>query len=317
MASSAMTLSVVATSRSSVTAVSASLRERYGWSRFELRRPLAGGYANDICLAEADGAEVVVRIVRAPVDAAGLEWEHALLAQLAAFVAEVPAPLPALDGSTYFLDGESAVVVLPFLAAEPAEPTSDRLAVAAAVARFHRAAAGVQLGPRPGSVRLAELREGMASGRYFAAIGPTARPWPPELQARRAELDAARDWLLAEVQTLAQRGLTTAPIHDDLFHGNVLMRDGAVAAFVDWEEAKIDWVACDLANAMWEFCKAADEEFVHAYRDAGGTVPPAEDDTLIPLIRVRRVLEILRAPYDRHVDWDYQLRNLEAFHALG
>ena len=39
MASSAITLSVVATGSASVTAVSASLRERFGWARFEpLRR---------------------------------------------------------------------------------------------------------------------------------------------------------------------------------------------------------------------------------------------------------------------------------------
>ena len=45
-------------------------------------------------------------------------------------------------------------------------------------------------------------------------------------------------------------------------------------------------------------------------------MPPTEDDTLLPLMRMRRVLEILRAPYDRTVDWNYQLCNLEAFHGL-
>lgn len=54
-----------------------------------------------------------------------------------------------------------------------------------------------------------------------------------------------------------------------------------------------------------------------AYRAADGVVPPDEDDLLIPLIRVKRVLEVLRAPTDRHVDWKYQLDNLRSFESLG
>ena len=100
-------------------------------------RPLVGGYANDIYLVHADGTDVVVRIVRPPVDVDGLEWEHRLLAQLAPSVTEVLAPLPALDGSTYFLDGDTAVVVMPYADAAPAEPWFDRLEAARALARFH------------------------------------------------------------------------------------------------------------------------------------------------------------------------------------
>jgi hypothetical protein len=33
--------------------------------------------------------------------------------------------------------------------------------------------------------------------------------------------------------------------------------------------------------------------------------------------RVRRILEVIRTPYDRRVDWDYQLANLDAFERLG
>ena len=320
-----MTLSVVATSESSVTGLSASLREHYGWERFDIRRRLEGGYANDIYLAETDDGEVVVRIVRRPVDIAGLDWEHQLLRMLARTVPEVPAPLAAQDGSTFLLNGEDAVVLLPFVDGKPAEPWFDRLAAAAALAHVHRAAADIQMSERPGLIPLAGLREGVRSGKYFEAIGPTARPLPPELASRQAELDDAQDWLLGQVDRLADLGLRTAPVHGDVFRGNFLVRDGAVVAIVDWEEAKLDWVAYDLANAMWEFCKSGDvvlnrvaaDEFVRAYRDAGGTVPPEEDEALIPLVRVRRVLELLRAPYDRTVDWNYQLCNLEAFHGLG
>ena len=90
--------------------------------------------------------------------------------------------------------------------------------------------------------------------------------------------------------------------------------------------ARLDWQAADLTSAAWEFAKvdsgarldgARADDFVRACRAAGGTVPAGEDDLLVPLMRVRRILEVLRAPHDRYVDWDYQLRNLDAFRNLG
>jgi hypothetical protein len=76
----------------------------------------------------------------------------------------------------------------------------------------------------------------------------------------------------------------------------------------------------DLANGVWEFCKnkVSDDydrdegaRFVEAYRRSGG--PVRGDDDLIPqLIHAKRVLELLRAPFDRYVDWDYQAHNLRA-----
>jgi Ser/Thr protein kinase RdoA (MazF antagonist) len=111
-----------------------------------------------------------------------------------------------------------------------------------------------------------------------------------------------------------------------LLSGNVLVRGRKAVGLVDFEEARIDWTAADLAGAIWEFCKHDDDEtfdaaeadaFLRAYRAAGGVVPAAEDDLLVPLIRVRRILELPRAPYDREVDRDYQRANLDAFQRLG
>jgi hypothetical protein len=46
-------------------------------------------------------------------------------------------------------------------------------------------------------------------------------------------------------------------------------------------------------------------------------VPPDEDDLIVPLIRGRRILEVLRAPTDRHPRWDLQQANLCAYAALS
>jgi hypothetical protein len=63
--------------------------------------------------------------------------------------------------------------------------------------------------------------------------------------------------------------------------------------------------------------KRAVTEFLTAYRAAGGTVPSDEDDLIVPLIRARRILEVLRAPTDRHPRWDLQQANLRAYAALS
>jgi hypothetical protein len=57
--------------------------------------------------------------------------------------------------------------------------------------------------------------------------------------------------------------------------------------------------------------------FLTAYRAAGGTVPSDEYDLIVPLIRARRILEVLRAPTDRHSRWDLQQANLRAYTALS
>jgi hypothetical protein len=90
-------------------------------------------------------------------------------------------------------------------------------------------------------------------------------------------------------------------------------------------EADIDWLVWDVASSLWPFCSMAGgelyttamEDFLDSYRAAGGRLPTAEDDLIIPLLRAKRILEVLRAPSDRNPCWDYQLTNLQAYQALS
>jgi hypothetical protein len=91
---------------------------------------------------------------------------------------------------------------------------------------------------------------------------------------------------------VATSAASVVPAPEDILAA-VLVRKRTAVALIDFEEACLDW------------------------RVAGGIVPVVEDDLLVPLIRVRRILEVLRAPYDRHVDSHYQRQNLDAFKRLG
>jgi hypothetical protein len=104
----------------------------------------------------------------------------------------------------------------------------------------------------------------------------------------------------------------------------VLTSGDEVIALVDWEEAHHDWPVWDLANAVGTFCDdgdgldpAAVAAFVAAYRDAGGTAPARHDDLVVPLVGVKRTLEILRAPTDRDPVWPLQIRNAKSLARLA
>lgn len=279
------------------------IQERYDIGAVGLCDPLAGGYANDVFRLEAAGTPYVLRVKYPPVDAASIAWEHDLLDRLDLDV--VPVPIRARDGRSFFVHERFAVWLLPFVPGRVAA-TADGIAVAQALGRIHARAAGVRLGQRPTVRPLAEIE------------WPPAR-LPTELEEWLPTLRAAREWAIEWTQ--GSTGPMT-PIHGDFFPGNVLVDGDRAAAVLDWEEARVDWPAIDLAAGIWHFAwrrsrpdDGTANAFLRAYRDAGGTVS-APLESLLPFIRAKRVLEVLRAPTDRHVDWQYQLRNLQALEYL-
>jgi homoserine kinase type II len=328
-----MTLSVVAMPDSSLAGLSEAVlgvaEERYGLPRSRIERRLSGGYANDLFLVRSDLGAHVLRVMHPPVDPAAIGWEHTLLNALAPRLPEVCAPLPTLDGESSVRAADRFVAVFPYIKGAPAEHGDERHRDAAAqlLGRFHAAAAELRPAQRPRAVALHELRPAIERGSYFAGIGAEARPWPTELRTRTGFIDDARAWLLDFVEEVwARRKPTQGLVHGDFFVGNVLIEQERVVGLVDWEEARLDWTLFDVSSAVWEFCKSGDKttfdrlaaaSFLASYRSAGGTLPADEDDLIVPLIRARRILEVLRSPYDRTVDWGYQLANLKAFERLG
>jgi hypothetical protein len=61
---------------------------------------------------------------------------------------------------------------------------------------------------------------------------------------------------------------------------------------------------------------SSERRFIDGYRSAGGIAPPRDDELLVPLVRVKRILEVLRAPTDRHPRWEHQRRNLRSLQNL-
>jgi Ser/Thr protein kinase RdoA (MazF antagonist) len=231
--------------------------------------------------------EVVVRAQRA--DPESVRWEHDLLSFLAEEIEQVVAPLTARDGSTFYVDDGRVVSLFPFVAGEElrSHEPQFRRELPVLLARLHRRA---QAWP------VTEQRPGVPSVR--------ARNWeqndwwdwsvvektPPLVRA----FEELREWV-------AGAALCVCAIHGDFHTGNVLVGNRRVAGIVDWQYARLDWPALELAGMAWDLAwdgksttidPTLRDEVVGAYADAGG---PGEPAAVAPLLRLESLVSALIA----------------------
>ncbi|MCK8683336.1 phosphotransferase family protein [Pseudomonas umsongensis] len=86
-------------------------------------------------------------------------------------------------------------------------------------------------------------------------------------------ITVAFEWLFAHLDLLGDRRCL---VHGDTRFHNILCQGDQVTAILDWELAAIGNPARDLGYAYHHIIQFADwQQFLDAYRDAGGTVPSA------------------------------------------
>jgi Ser/Thr protein kinase RdoA (MazF antagonist) len=229
--------------------------------------------------------DFIVRVEHA--DPESVRWEHALLRFLAEEIDQVVDPLVALDGSTFFIDGGHVVSVFSFLDGEElrSHVALFRHELPMLLARVHRRAqAWPEADQRPGVPSLQERNWDRNDWWDWSVVEK-----PPPLVRAFEEL---REWV-------ATAELRVCAIHGDFHTGNVIVRDGRVAGVVDWQYARRDWPAVELAGMVWDLCwdgksttldPALRDEVVREYVDAGG---PGEPGALVPLMRLESLVSAL------------------------
>jgi Ser/Thr protein kinase RdoA (MazF antagonist) len=253
---------------------------RWGLAPLPPAEPLRGGHKNTLLRC----GNVVLRVERR--DPESVAWEHELTAFLAHDVPEVVTPLAALDGSTFAETDGIVVSVLPFVEGSPLDRDDEaqRLAVARLLARLHWVGR-IWKRPRPDRPAFANLDLEVNAWWDVRIV-----EMPPVL-ARAYE--RSREWLAAP--PWLERGA----VHGDVYRGNFRVRDRRIRGVLDWEDARVDWPAWELANATWEVCKdeACDRldpersaHFLEAYAEAGG---PGELGPFDDLLRLRLVADAL------------------------
>ncbi|MCB9539696.1 MAG: phosphotransferase [Myxococcales bacterium] len=255
------------------------------------RRRLEGGVSASVealTIEAPDGArrQVVVRMLdadgRAGLDGRGVQAEAALLAALRSAGVAVPAVL-AVDVTRTRLPG--MFLAMEFVAGTTDLPPDGPSQMAAFAARLH----------------------GLDAAR-FADVGLPARVDPvPELLSWLPRTPAFAP-LRARLRAAPPRfpDAPTALLHGDLWPGNVLWRDGRIAAVLDWEDAALGHPEADLATArlelIWARGPRAADAFTAAYAARRGP-PDAERLALWTLYvckaRFKRSCGSSRPPSDR------------------
>ena len=170
------------------------------------------------------------------------------------------APLQAADGSTFLAAHDRVLSVVPFVEGEP----STGLAAADLLARIHvRGAGWPQRRERPGRPSYAGLDWECNDWWDWSLV-----PKPRELV--RA-FEHTRAWIASAPP------LSVVPVHGDSARQNILWRGERIVGVVDWEWARLEWPAIELAAAAWTFAEDDVESFVSAYVAAGG---PGEPEVL-------------------------------------
>jgi Ser/Thr protein kinase RdoA (MazF antagonist) len=270
---------------------------------------LAGGHKNTLLRC----GDVVLRVEHR--DPESVAWEHELTAFLSHDVPEVVTPLVALDGSTFEEKDGTVVSVLPFVEGTPLDRDDEaqRLEAARLLARLHWVGR-IWRRPRPDRPAYADL-DFETNAWWDVRIVEM----PPVLEQA---YEQSRGWLGAAPW------LTRGAVHGDLYRGNLRVRDRRIHGLLDWEDARVDWPAWELANATWELCKDEAHDrldpdrstrFLEAYVEADG---PGEIGPFDDLLRLRLVADALYSLTNaaRGEPWDLQyvehlLRALERLDA--
>jgi homoserine kinase type II len=211
---------------------------RYALGALVELAPIAAGIENTNYFVTTERGRFVLTLYeRLPSDE--LPFYLNLMAHLARFGVEVPAPAPDRTGALFsVLNGRPAGLVARIDGAPVTSPSEAACAaVGAALARLH-----------------------LAAQRYRARLTNRRGPawWRQAARAVRPFIsDEQNELLQGEVKFQTGFGKGTLPkgaIHGDLFCDNVLFADGRVAGIIDFGFAATDFFAYDLAIAVNDWC---------------------------------------------------------------
>jgi aminoglycoside phosphotransferase (APT) family kinase protein len=258
------------------------IAERYGLAAPARGERLRGGASGTLFRA----GDVAVRLEHA--DPESVRWEHELVCFLAEAIDEVVAPMRALDGSTFFVDAGRVVSVFPFVDGDElrSREESFRQELPRLLGRLHR---------RAQTWTVADQRVGLPALRERDWDRNDWWDWslvektPPLVRA----FEELREWVESAPD------LCVCAIHGDFHPGNLLVRDGRIVAIIDWQYARRDWPAFELASTVWDLASddelklvdtAVRDQVVHEYLDAGG---PGEPEVLVPMARLEALVTVL------------------------
>jgi len=142
-------------------------------------------------------------------------------------------------------------------------------------------------------------------GRYRAAFDK-------EVSSARDRLPAAVNAALQELEIPSSVSCTPCLIHNDFAPGNILVRDGAIAAVIDWDNAVVDAPQLDFVKMKYWTAKKANGElghdprlfaaFVDGYGPVGQRIISSPVFVLYEVLWLLRVFNFERSKEEQGLD---------------
>lgn len=234
-------------------------------------RPVDGSALNYNYRAESANGAFFLRIHKRSRTREQLETEHAVIAWADEHGIPVNPPIPSSDGRTLRSNGGSMVAVFPWVEAS----TLQRSSLDESGARL----LGETLGSLQTKLRPMDIPLRKTNGELVwdteASIGALSRvddliryyPAPGEERLRIQEAIRFQMELLESQEPRPSSDfeyLVRQPCHSDFHERNVLVRDGKVAAVVDWERVSLTPPVFELMRAL-TFCWSLDDPLLSAF----------------------------------------------------
>ena len=270
----------------------AAIATHYTLDDIRVTGALAGGEWNHVLRVETGRGPFVLRVSHPATLPESVAYEHALMRFMHRRLPQVPDPVPARDGSTYFVDEGRVVCLFPWMPGEIADRESAAIRAGAGrmLARIHRASLEYpDRSPHPVYSALRDLdwdanlwwswrevrdylspRAERSTPAILEDAPGTGRVTRGEIAVRFPWIEAERERLRAFVARLAGSGrpLPFAPVHGDYYRRNLLAEGDRITAVIDWEECHPDWLVLELAQSLWELCKCDARDTLHGDRAA-------------------------------------------------
>lgn len=211
------------------------------WGDAVVGQRLGGGNRNDVWSARVHGRRCVARRTSRSVEA--LDWELSLLSFLEAEDLKVPAFVPTVDGRRH----ANGIAVFEWVDGSAPAAASEWTRVARYLQRLHELTLGWP--QRPGFLSASELIHAHRGGDVDLAEMPD-----DAVAACRKAWESIQDH-------------PRAVVHGDPGASNVMIADGHVV-LIDWDEARVDAPAFDLAALPDAASPLETDERVMAHRAA-------------------------------------------------
>lgn len=277
---------------------------------------LAGGLLNQTWLLHCHDRDRVLRVGRPERTLEQVVYEQTLSRAWAGRVPQLvttdadAVPVTSHDGQVHVLS------LFPFRAGVPGTvvPAPTRLEqLAPAMAAMHRTAQELGLDQRPGMTSIDDE--------------PVGRRWVVTRQAVLDRFGHGRsvrstiervDRAVDDVDGQIQRWRATgrleprAAVHGDLNARNQLYRDGVLVGIIDTDDCRVEPLIWEVAGLAYSDPAVSPEAAWQAYRDAGGPLPAADRELLLPLARLGTLSELPWITDDTGTATHLALRTLAA-----